>query len=117
MTRAAARTNSPSAITPAMADAQLAVREMTVKDSTRWDEFVRTCPSATFFHFSKWKRVIEEVFRHQTWFLYAEEQGRIRGILPLAQVRSRFFGHSLVSLPFCVYGGVATLDSKAGTGA
>ena len=29
----------------------------------------------------------------------------IVGILPLAEVQSRLFGHALVSLPFCVYGG------------
>jgi FemAB-related protein (PEP-CTERM system-associated) len=28
-------------------------------------------------------------------------------VLPLAEVKSRIFGHSLTSLPFCVYGGIA----------
>jgi FemAB-related protein (PEP-CTERM system-associated) len=36
----------------------------------------------------------------------------VRGVLPLAQVKSRLFGHSLVSLPFCVYGGVAAADTR-----
>ena len=31
-------------------------------------------------------------------------------MLPLAEVRSRLFGHALVSLPFCVYGGIATAE-------
>jgi hypothetical protein len=46
------------------------------------------------------------VFRHRTHYLLAERGGEIVGVLPLAQVKSRLFGHSLVSLPFCAYGGV-----------
>jgi FemAB-related protein (PEP-CTERM system-associated) len=33
--------------------------------------------------------------------------------LPLAEVKSFLFGHSLVSLPFCVYGGVAADTDRA----
>src|SRR5262249_33781677 len=54
-----------------------------------------------------WREIIETVFRHRTYFLYAERGTRIDGVLPLARVRSRLFGDSLISLPFAVYGGVA----------
>ena len=73
----------------------------------RWDAFVRACPQATFFHLSAWQTLIEDVFRHRTFFLYAERAGEIVAVLPLAQVKSRLFGHALTSLPFCVYGGIA----------
>ncbi len=53
------------------------------------------------------------VFRHDTYFLYAETDGRIEGVLPLAHVKSMLFGNSLVSLPFAVYGGVAAADAEA----
>ena len=79
----------------------------------RWDAFVLACPQATFFHRAGWQRVLHEVFRHATYFLYAEVDGRIEGVLPLAQVKSLFFGHSLASLPFAVYGGVAALNDEA----
>ena len=48
---------------------------------------------------------MEKAFRHRTHFLYAENNGRIDGVLSLAEVKSRLFGHSLCSLPYCVYGG------------
>lgn len=80
--------------------------------SQRWDAFVQHCPGATFFHRAGWERIEREVFRHETHFLYAERAGQIVGVLPLARVRSRLFGHALVSLPFAVYGGVAA-DSDA----
>jgi FemAB-related protein (PEP-CTERM system-associated) len=82
-------------------------------ERARWDAFVQDCPEATFFHRAGWQRVIEEAFGHRTWFFLAERDGRIEGVLPLAQIRSRLFGHSLVALPFCVYGGVAARTDAA----
>ncbi len=72
-----------------------------------WDAFVATCPGATFFHRAGWQRILADVFRHDTYFLYAELDGQVAGVLPLAHVDSVLFGNSLVSLPFAVYGGVA----------
>ncbi len=91
----------------------LILRELGPGDHPRWDAFVTVCPEATFFHRSGWQRVIEEAFGHPTTFLYAERDGKIAGVLPLAQIRSRLFGNNLMSLPFCVYGGVAADDEEA----
>lgn len=82
-------------------------------DVARWDAFVLACPQATFFHRAGWQQVIEEVFRHDTYFFYAEAGGALCGVLPLAHVNSRLFGNALTSLPFSVYGGVAALDDEA----
>jgi len=73
-----------------------------------WDAFVLSCPQATFFHRAGWQRILADVFRHDTYFLYAELDGQVAGVLPLAHVDSALFGNSLVSLPFAVYGGVAS---------
>lgn len=84
----------------------LIVRRMDEADRLRWDAFVQGESAGTFFHLSGWERILREVFRHRTHYLYAERGGTIVGVLPLAQVKSRLFGHSLCSLPFCVYGGI-----------
>jgi len=92
------------------------VRTLAPGDScaaARWDAFVAGCGSATFFHRAGWQQVIAEVFRHRTHFLYAERDGRIEGVLPLARVRSLLFGDAMVSLPFAVYGGVAADTAEA----
>ncbi len=78
-----------------------------------WDQFVNHCPSATFFHRAGWQKIVHEVFSHDTYFLYAEQDGIIKGVLPLAHVNSWLFGNSLIGLPFAVYGGVATTDPLA----
>jgi FemAB-related protein (PEP-CTERM system-associated) len=81
--------------------------------ASRWDAFVHACPEATFFHRAGWQRIMEQVFGHRTYFLYAERDGAIVGVLPLAQVKTLLFGHALVSLPFTVYAGVASQDEAA----
>lgn len=91
----------------------LTIGELGVADRERWDTFVDTCGEASFFHRAGWQRVIEEAFGHRTWFLYAERNGQIEGVLPLAQIKSRLFGNNLMSLPFCVYGGVAASNEEA----
>jgi FemAB-related protein (PEP-CTERM system-associated) len=92
------------------------VRRLVRSDSAavaRWEEFVFACAQATFFHRAVWQGVIEDVFHHPTHFLYAERGDRVVGVIALAHVRSLLFGNSLVSLPFAVYGGVASLDDAA----
>ncbi len=78
----------------------------------RWDDFVLACPEATFFHRSSWQQIIRDIFRHPTYFLYAEQDSGICGVLPLAHVRSRLFGNALVAMPFAVYGGVAACNAE-----
>lgn len=80
---------------------------------TAWDSFVTAHPQATFFHLSGWKTVIEESFGHRCHYLLARKEGEIVGILPLTHVRGRFFGNSLISNGFCVYGGPVTSTPEA----
>ncbi len=89
------------------------VRPMQDSDAAAWDAFVQTCPEATFFHRAGWREVITRAFGHRTHFLLAEADGVIQGVLPLAEINSRLFGHSLAALPFCVYGGPAASTEAA----
>ena len=91
----------------------IGVRPVTPDEAVRWDAFVSGCPEATFFHRIGWKSVLQDCFGHRTHYLLAERASNIVGVLPLAEVKSLFFGHSLVSLPFCAYGGVAATEPDA----
>jgi FemAB-related protein (PEP-CTERM system-associated) len=94
----------------------LAVKRLSYQDTQTaalWDQFVIRCPEASFFHRAGWQKIVHDVFRHDTYFLYAEKDGEIRGVLPLAHVNSWLFGSSLIALPFAVYGGVAASDSAS----
>ena len=98
--------HAESPVAPETESADVAVRPLEAVDRARWDAYVQAHPAATFFHRAGWKRVIEDAFGHRTHFLLAEQDGEIVGVLPLAEIRSRLFGHSLGSLPFCAYGGI-----------
>jgi FemAB-related protein (PEP-CTERM system-associated) len=92
------------------------VKQLSPADCTqaaRWDAFVLGSPDATFFHRAGWQRVIGGVFRHPTYFLYAQTGDLVTGVLPLVHVKSLLFGNALVSLPFTVYGGVAASTPEA----
>ena len=91
----------------------LRVRAVEATDEPAWERFVAQCEQATFFHRFGWRRVLEGALGHRCHFLLAEAGGNIVGVLPLAEVRSRLFGHKLAGLPFCVYGGIATENPEA----
>ncbi|MCC7399488.1 MAG: FemAB family PEP-CTERM system-associated protein [Planctomycetes bacterium] len=84
-----------------------------VQQAAAWDRFVFECRQATFFHRSGWQRVLGQVFGHRTHYLFAVQDNRITGVLPLAHVKSLLFGNALTSLPFAVYGGVAAADEAS----
>ncbi len=82
-------------------------------DTGAWDAFVRAHPEATFFHLAAWRDIIETAFAHKAHYVFAEQDGVIIGVLPLVQVKTRLFGHTLISNPFCVYGGPLASEPQA----
>lgn len=86
---------------------------MLPEDAPAWDRFVHDLPAGTFFHLAAWREVIERAFRHRTHYALCERDGQVVGVLPLARLRSRLFGDTLVSTPFCVYGGPLAADAEA----
>jgi FemAB-related protein (PEP-CTERM system-associated) len=89
------------------------VREVAESDLAAWDQFVRAHPEGSFFHLAGWREVLHRAFGHRTHYLLAERRGVITGVLPLGEVKSRLFGHALVSTPFCVYGGIVSTDMES----
>jgi len=75
-----------------------------------WDRFVAGRPEATFFHRAAWPGLIADVFGHRDRSVLALQDNDVVGVLPLTEMRTLLFGHSLVSLPFCVYGGPLAVD-------
>jgi FemAB-related protein (PEP-CTERM system-associated) len=78
-----------------------------------WDRVVLAMPRGTVFHRAGWSRVVETAFSHATHYAFAERDGAITGVLPLARVKTRLFGDTLISAPFCVYGGVLAADAES----
>ena len=70
----------------------------------RWDQFVNQ-QGAHPFHLTVFKKIIESAIGCQSIYLYAEDDTGIKAVLPLFEMKSLLFGHALISVPFCVYGG------------
>lgn len=91
----------------------LVIAPAEVADKQRWDEFLTTQESGSFYHLYDWKLINERTLRHECEFLAAKDRnGRIRGVLPLVLVRSRLFGRILCSIPFMNFGGPAAADPQ-----
>lgn len=84
------------------------MRRLDETSAAAWDQFVESCPTATFFHRAGWRHVIERSFGHRTHYAYAEVDSQIVGVLPLTELKSRLFGHALVSSAYGICGGPAT---------
>lgn len=96
-----------------MVTAQARLVEFRPADAGRWDAYVEAHPEGSFFHLAGWAAVLREAFGHRTHYLQVERDGRIEGVLPLGEIRSRLFGHALISTPFCVCGGVLADHDQA----
>lgn len=84
-------------------------------DSASWNEYVRSHPDASFYHVYEWKRIIEQVFNHTTFYLISKSvSGSVDGILPLVMMKSALFGNFMVSLPYLNYGGILADDDDTG---
>jgi len=78
----------------------------TANQSQQWDNYVMASDEASFFHLSAWQQVIQQAFKHDTYYYYAEQNDQIIGILPLTHIKSVLFGNNLIANAFCVYGGI-----------
>ena len=88
--------------------------EATPAAAAAWDRFVLDHPDGTFFHRAAWRDVIAKAFGHATHYAFAERDGTVTGVMPLGQVKTALFGNTLISVPFCVYGGPLAADAETG---
>jgi serine/alanine adding enzyme len=90
------------------------VKLFSEEDRERWNRYVMESPRSTCPHLVEWKDVVEDSFRVKTYYLLAEnEDNGIEGVLPLAQLKSVFFGNFMVSLPYLNFGGICSDGADA----
>jgi len=75
-------------------------------DQVAWDRFVRQHPQGLAYHQFAWQQAINEVYNLKSYYLIAEENQTIAGVLPLILCRTLKFKYAYISLPFCDVGGV-----------
>jgi FemAB-related protein (PEP-CTERM system-associated) len=81
----------------------------------RWEEYVHSAGRRAPSGRPIWLAVLQRGLRQVPYALEAARGGRIVGLLPLMDVRSRLFGRFLVSLPYINSAGVIADESDAAT--
>ena len=77
----------------------------TENDRNRWDDYVNKHPQASPYHLFAWGMAVENTYKHQCVYLFAERDGYVVGISPLVLMGGLLFlTGSLCSLPFCDLG-------------
>ena len=90
------------------------IRIAAESDHAVWDAFVQEQPSAGPYHAFAWKTAVETAYGHRAMYLIAENPaGDIAGVLPLTLIKPPLMKGTLVSQPFCDYGGVLAQDENA----
>lgn len=83
-------------------------------DEAAWEQFVQSHPEACGYHAAAWGGLINRVFGHTAYYLMARDQeGQVKGVLPLVFMKSPLFGRFLTSVPFFNYGGVLFKSADA----
>jgi hypothetical protein len=100
----------------------VSVRICGYSDKDNWDRYVKGHPLGTFYHLFAWKKVTEDSYGHQTYYLIAEEdsdashhltsQKRTLGVFPLVKIKPFVSKGSLVSMPFVDYAGILAEDEE-----
>lgn len=96
----------PTLIKPSILEIQRYDSRNLAEHLPRLEAYARNGDQAPLSRHPGWLTVLHKAFGHLPHCLEAVEDGRTRGILPLAFVRSYLFGRFLVSLPYLNYGGV-----------
>lgn len=90
----------------------LEFERLTPSAAARWDAFVAGHPAATVFHLAGWTQVMRSAYGHKSYSTLAVANGVVTGVLPLIEIKSRLFGHALISNAFCVAGGPLARDEE-----
>lgn len=87
------------------------IHTCTEQDRQRWDTYVNEQPECTGYHRWAWKFVFERVFGWPAIYLLAEENGVVRGILPLIRQKCCLRTY-LSSMPHLKGGGIIADDPR-----
>jgi FemAB-related protein (PEP-CTERM system-associated) len=85
---------------------ELRIKLAEAEDRNKWDAYASQHREATPYHLFAWKDAVEEAYKHEGYYFIAEQDGAVKGILPLVHMRFPMIQNQLVALPFCDLGTV-----------
>ncbi len=85
-------------------------------DQAHWEAFVNRHPESTAYHAWEWQHVFEKTFGWGSYYLIAEKDGDISGVLPLIWQRNWPGTSVLSSIPHLKGGGILADSIEAAEG-
>ena len=91
---------------PSAADDTVVIKPLTdAHRAEEWDRYVLSKAHSAIYHRWAFRDIIQSAFGHNAVYLAAFNRAHeICGVLPAIEMKSRLFGHFIVSLPFFTYG-------------
>lgn len=80
---------------------KISIRLASKEDQNLWNDFVLN--ELKLIHISyafQWSEIIEKTFKHKSFYLIAQKNSKVVGLLPLVLVKSPIFSSKLVSVPY-----------------
>jgi deoxyribodipyrimidine photolyase-like uncharacterized protein len=74
----------------------ITIRKYTEADKNAWDTYVLNHPEGLGYQLFGWKEAVQYAYRFKGYYLLAESNGRIKGILPLIY-------HKMVEIRSVIY--------------
>ena len=89
------------------------IEPLTNKNERGWNEFISGPNKAGVWYSLEWRKILREEYGYKPFYLLAEEDGNVCGVLPLLQIKSVITGNRLVSLPFSYDCGPIAVSDEA----
>ena len=86
------------------------IERLATGNEAEYERYVSNHRDSHYGHSVKWKHVIERSMDHSPAYLVARRGGRIEGVFPMFEIRSRLWGFQYVSVPAANMGGVLADD-------
>lgn len=80
------------------------------EETVRWDAFVDK--QGTLYHNSHWASILRDIYGFKPYYLFVEDNGEIKSVLPLFHVKAPFLKDELVSIPHVESAGIINLAFK-----
>lgn len=80
-------------------------------DQKEWDAYVGSHSESSPYHLYAWKMATEQSYKWKGYYLIAEEDRQVRGVLPLVKMGLPLMAGQMVALPYCDLGSVLS-DSQ-----
>lgn len=91
---------------------QIVIRTAENSDQDKWDAYVLNHPNVSPYHLFAWKKAVEAAYGHKSFYLMAEQDGDLVGVLPLIHLHCPLLVNELTALPFGDIGNCLCEDSE-----